>query len=707
MSAIILRFGGVWPGYNQYHSDESVTYSAATSMIKNENLDPLRYDYPALVPLTNMIFFRSVFIPLYWTKYYTSHFSEIVDGKLHLPLDRATYKRVLNLEILGERNLNAMFWGRAVTAFFGCLGVYLIYRLGKEMFSKEVGLLAGFFLTFSYRHAMNSHLGLPDIYNSFFFVLSLYFAYLIWVKKTMKYYVFAGLAFGGYVSVKYQIFPIFAFGAVFVFNFLARKKRKYFEVFERKWWIFGLVAFLVFMLVNPYFFLYFKDVVKIVSGVSEKYGMGTKVLNLYPFWYLFNIDYGPVLFIIVLFGLIYCLVRYPKKFLLTFLPVVGFYWVMIYYSKGGFYVRNFITPTPILMLYAGVVVNDTRLILKKLTGGLVSFIGLALILIAAVWIPGRNALLNIHYYSKPWNYDQMAQYLRKNLDPGVVVAAHPFDPPGVKMKKTEFEISGSYSLAEHRENGAKYALLNLNWGRNSFYGWMGYGLRDFKLIGQKPYLKMRNSFHGLAAEEIIRKAEYKALKGWQASESDLVLTKIEPLDAVEFLEIARYSSLEMKEWENLNGVFMKTHDDGMRLEAGGSNEAARIISDSLLVKPGYRYRVVGTLKSTDELNERNRKGFLRLDFFDKSESDEYSGIASSVSSRIKSSGEWVEKVVEDDAPKEAKSMRVSFQIDPMFYDDYFISEIVIFESKSMVKEGKILDPKFELDLLYPNSHGNM
>ena len=52
-------------------------------------------------------------------------------------------------------------------------------------------------------------------------------------------------------------------------------------------------------------------------------------------------------------------------------------------------------------------------------------------------------------------------------------------------------------------------------------------------------------------------------------------------------------------------------------------------------------------------------------------------------------------------------MRVSFQIDPMFYDDYFISEIVIFESKSMVKEGKILDPKFELDLLYPNSHGNM
>ncbi len=59
MSAIILRFGGVWPGYNQYHSDEGVTYSAATSMIKNENLDPLRYDYPALVPLTNMIFFRN------------------------------------------------------------------------------------------------------------------------------------------------------------------------------------------------------------------------------------------------------------------------------------------------------------------------------------------------------------------------------------------------------------------------------------------------------------------------------------------------------------------------------------------------------------------------------------------------------------------------------------------------------------------------
>jgi len=71
--AAVLRFVGTKPGYNQYHADEGISYSAATSMIKNGNLDPLRYDYPALVPLTNYVFFKFIFIPVNWAYYYFSH----------------------------------------------------------------------------------------------------------------------------------------------------------------------------------------------------------------------------------------------------------------------------------------------------------------------------------------------------------------------------------------------------------------------------------------------------------------------------------------------------------------------------------------------------------------------------------------------------------------------------------------------------------
>ena len=56
--AVLLRFIGINPGYPPYHSDDGITYSSATSMIVNGNLDPLRYDYPIMTPLTNYIVYQ-------------------------------------------------------------------------------------------------------------------------------------------------------------------------------------------------------------------------------------------------------------------------------------------------------------------------------------------------------------------------------------------------------------------------------------------------------------------------------------------------------------------------------------------------------------------------------------------------------------------------------------------------------------------------
>ena len=67
--AVILRFTGINPGYPPYHSDEGISYSAASSMIVNGNLDPLRYDYPVMTPLTNYISYQAIFIPVEWAKF--------------------------------------------------------------------------------------------------------------------------------------------------------------------------------------------------------------------------------------------------------------------------------------------------------------------------------------------------------------------------------------------------------------------------------------------------------------------------------------------------------------------------------------------------------------------------------------------------------------------------------------------------------------
>src|SRR3989338_4306473 len=78
--SIFLRFSGINPGYPPYHSDEGITYSSAVEMIKNNNLDPERYDYPIITPLVNYIFFKFFFIPLSWFKYFVLHFPDIMDG---------------------------------------------------------------------------------------------------------------------------------------------------------------------------------------------------------------------------------------------------------------------------------------------------------------------------------------------------------------------------------------------------------------------------------------------------------------------------------------------------------------------------------------------------------------------------------------------------------------------------------------------------
>ena len=60
---------------------------------------------------------------------------------------------------------------------------------------------------------------------------------------------------------------------------------------------------LAFILLNPYHFIYWDKTLAILKGVSQKYGMGTKSLTLYPLSFLYHRDYGPIEFFLVLLGI--------------------------------------------------------------------------------------------------------------------------------------------------------------------------------------------------------------------------------------------------------------------------------------------------------------------------------------------------------------------------------------------------------------------
>ncbi len=716
--AALLRLIGTNPGYNQFHSDEGITYSAATSMIKNGNLDPLRYDYPALVPEINYLFFRGIFIPITWTRYFIQNLNQIMDGTVHLPIAPLEAKRIFQVFILGERERNALFWGRYVTAIFSIGDVFLTYLLTKKMFSKKVALIAALLLTFNFKHVINSHIGLPDIYNAFFILLTLIFSFNLYKKPTLRNYLLTGIAAGLSFSIKYQFFTFFPFFLSHFYISFENRKINIKKLLNPSFFAALFCIPLVFLILNPYFFLYFDDAVKIVTGVSEKYGMGTKAINLYPLSYLFHTDYGPLEFLLMAIGVLLMLKNDFKKgsFLLAFLAPFAF--MFLYYSRGGFYVRNFINVTPLMVIFAAYLLVFISNKIDHLTIKPVSIAILIVILASTIYVPAVNAITNSYSYTQPWSYDVLRDWETKNLPGDLKVAAHPFDPmaaPG-KIKRTEFELAGSYSLAEHQEDGAEYALVNLNWASNAFYFWMNFGPSDAKYYWNKPTAMMRNTFHGVATEEMFRYQIFSVTKPWQAPDANLIFLKLPVWPKVDFINIKSFNfNSGLEGWVNRgtdNTSDFVLDNGSIRFEAKGNKfPDLRISSDKIPVKPGYLYKVTGLIKTEKLLEGRQRDGFIRLDYYSDNPDLDSVGISSSVSARVYGSTDWVRKEVVDRAPDKAKYLVVSFSVYDRSKTKIWLKDVNIYESKDKVEDitnkPPYLKKDIDLNLLYVESHGNL
>lgn len=695
LAAAILRFVGAKPGFNQFHSDQGISYSAATSMIKNKNLDPLRYDYPALVPDINYIFFRSLFIPLGWAQYYLSHIPEILDGTVHIPIAPLERQRIFQVYILAEREINAIFWSRYVTALFGVGSVLLTFILGKKIFGSGVGLISALLLTFNFKHVINSHLGLPDIYNSFFMLLTFLAAFRIWKKPSVLSYVIGGIAAGLSFSTKYQIFAIFPIALA---NYYQGK------LFNSKVFLAAISFVLVFLLTNPYFFIHLDKALTQVSGVALKYGMGTNKITLYPLWYLYNIDLGAPQLLAMFVGLFWALKRKFKETLLLLSFVAPFAFVLFYYSSGGFYVRNLITVTPALLIFASYFAWRIILMLK-------SKLLISLFLLTLLFIPARNSIIGAFNYTRQWPYEQMGVWIKNNFKTNDTVAAHPFDAvqTGLGKNRTEFEIAGSFSMAEHREAGASYALLNLYWAGNPFYYWMS-GLNIVK-----PLEVMRNTYHGIAAEEMFRYQIHSVTKPWQASDQNLLLIKIPDKPNANLKTVSSFKfDKGLSDWKEVGATNAFTFSDtGSIIFAPGGKiqPGSRITSPFIEIKPGHLYVVEAKLRSEKFFSAMERDGFVRIDFYEENTDPSKLGITSSVSSRVYGTDDWVKKEVFDVAPANAHYLTVSFGMYNFVRGKVWFDDVNISESIDVVpqlnSEPVYIKKDIDLNLLYPNSHGNL
>ncbi len=705
--AFLLRFIGTNPGYNPYHSDEPAVYGSAIEMITKNSLDPVRYDYPAAAMYVNFLFFKFVFIPLSWIQYYLTNIPEIIDGTVHIPISSDGKDVIFTTVILGNREVNSMFWGRYVTALFSFGTVVLVYLIGKKLFSKEVGLIAAFLLTFDFKTVANSHIGLPDTYNSFFLILAVLTAINLWKKPNSRNYLISGLCAGLSFATKYQFLGLFPYLVIhFYLSFEKRKfdLRKFFNLY---FFAGCLVIPLIFLVTNPYLFIHLPKALRDIQDVSLKYGMGTNAFNFFPLSYLYNIDFGPIEFIVVFLGLIFATIKFPKKMFIFWPILIGFGYIFLYYSKGGFYVRNLITIVPILFIFAAVFLYEAVIPARKF---------LPLILILIVFIPAKNSFLNSYYNTKKWTYNLTTEWLYKHIPDGTVVGANPFDPPtgSPNLVKTNFTLDGSFSLAEHREDKDEYVLINLDWAGGNFYAWMSFGLNDLRHYWVKPLNEMRNTYWGLAAEEIFRYQVFTATKPWQAPDAALVLAKIPKFPKVEMVVIKNFDFRDNNSWQPIGFKSSENFYDNNALVLSGSVDSRfpikRITSPLINVKPGHEYLINGFIKGSEIFTKDQRDGFLRVDFYNHEPDLGEIGEISSVSSRIYGTKDWVEKQIIERAPDDAKYLRISLQKNSTI-DQIYLKNVTVSESKESIPDINSNSPytkqKIDLDLLYPNSHGNL
>lgn len=174
------------------------------------------------------------------------------------------------IKIFGENN----FAFRFPSALFGIISVYLIYLIGKALFSKNIALISAALLAVTVNHIYISRIGLQESYVIFFMLLASYF--FLKALQNDRYFIWAGLALGlGFLS-KYNVFILVP--ALLVYLLVFRR-----DVFKnKKIWLGALIAFLLFSPVIIYNLKLYQTTGHFDFQFSYIFGQKTEVWKVAP-----------------------------------------------------------------------------------------------------------------------------------------------------------------------------------------------------------------------------------------------------------------------------------------------------------------------------------------------------------------------------------------------------------------------------------------
>lgn len=722
--ALILRIYGIYPGYPDIHPDESSSYSTSVHLLYNF-LKPDRFDYPAGVPFINGIAYIIFFIPLYVLKIILFNF----DAFFQFIFNPHNFFIQHKEAIFGNRDFYAMYWTRMITAVFGAASVLLLYLAGKKLFNKEVGLFAAFFLAVNYLHVVRSHFGLPDVYNGFFALLSLYVSAFILEKNTMRRYLLAGFVAGMAFALKYQVFSLLPFITVHLIWTIRQKNIWYF--FHKNVIFAAFVFIATFLIINPYYLLNISDAIRMNKQDVARYRIGDLMLRPYPYFYLYYWGIDKLPSIMVVLGVISMLFRSTFRFILIFPFAFVFMFFMTYYSQGGIFTRNFATVMPYLMLFAGYgMYTLLRLFKNKYKHTLAVKVLVVVLILGINGSSIKNSLILDKYYSEPWNETKLGEWLRDKLPKNTVVRnyqlfLHTVGGQAIQDKNIVLEdwnySKGPNSLSEFQEASGDFAILNTNPLQSITYWWRGY---PQLYIGRDnvPFDFIENGFYGLTIKEFLNYTVFETYKPWQAHYNDNYLVFKIPEKPKKLGERIAYFGFDKNE-QNIKVTgnfgfnplkFSSDQNEGKQQKGAlfvkpGETTTSRLVFPPIKVMPGKLYTARGFIKNTPISEDAEPEGFLRIDFYpDNNQSTlDKLGISVAISNRAKANGEWGEVSATALAPENAKYATVSFQFKGHQTLSSYVDDIEVFEAdkknEEVYKEIPYIKSTIPVESIYYNS----
>ena len=739
LTGAALRFTGTIPGYNPYHSDEDMSYSSAWKMILNNNIDPKRYDYPSLVPLIHNVIFRSFFIPAYWIKYF------ILNPTVFFSFD---YSNLFPVKIIGPDDIHPLFWSRLITAFFSTILIYLSYLLSQKLFNSKIsGLLTAALIAVNYRIVLNSHFGLPDIYNSFFFCLSLLATLNLIDKPNLKKYLIAGLMMALSFNVKFQIFSVIPFLLTHLYITFTTSRDKqpitYIKnLFSGKFLLSLIMIPFISLVLNPYHLLNFNKFYEVNYYTYLKYAGANS--NIYGISYLYHITLTPLIFFSVISGVVILIIKPAIKPLLALSLVAVFLYTLFWGIGGSTYTRNYISIIPILLIFGGYSFFLLYRLLKNIYKIKLIAVSLFLIIFSLALYPSFiNSLILSSEYTTPWEMRKMNnniyQYFQEikisNSQKDIKIASHPWDFSVVLSKpnnissefiQTDLETQSIYSMQELKEEGTDYALIGMDMVGFSNSWWINsMDKLGFNFWQDKNQI-LKNQFISLSITELAQKTISVGIKKWQAPDNNYLFVKI-PKSRNKNLKLIKSYSFDKKEdindwqytylqsnknpikWDQTEGHLLK----GAATFSPIVNNFGiyKIVSPVISIEPGKSYLAEAYLKSESKLDKKQREGFLRIDYYlEIPDRLSIKTVGSSVNVSARYFGQnWVRLEAEGTAPLNARFATISFQVSSHTAPKYWIDDIKISKVTDSDKNNvqRTINYKVPDEILFPFSQGGM